>query len=258
MATTTPNHVTFDWEGKDQKGNKIHGQMDGPNPDWIKAQLRRKGTTPLRVRKHRQSAFGGGKKKIKTSDIAVFSRQLSTMLNAGVPLVQAFDIVGHGLENQGMRELVYSIKADVEGGSNLSTALGRYPQYFDALFCNLVQAGEQSGTLDNLLEKIASYKEKSEALKAKIKKAMYYPAAVIIVAFVVTTILLVYVVPVFQNLFQSMGGELPAFTLMVVHLSEFFQKWWIIVFASIGIAGVGSSRSRSAPRRCRTPWTSWR
>jgi len=239
MATTAPNKLTFDWEGKDQKGNRIRGQMDGPNADWVKAQLRRKGTTPMRVRKHRQSAFGSGKKKIKAADIAVFARQLSTMLNAGVPLVQSFDIVGNGLENKSMQELVYSIKADIEGGSNLSTALRRYPQYFDALFSNLVFAGEQSGTLDTLLDKIATYKEKTEALKAKIRKAMYYPAAVITVAIVVTTILLVYVVPTFQKLFESMGGELPAFTLMVVHLSEFFQKWWLMVFGGIAALAVG-------------------
>ena len=226
---------TFDWEGKDKGGNKVTGQMSGPNADWIKAQLRRKGTTPLRVRPHKQKARRG---KIRPADIAIFARQLATMLNAGVPMVQSFEIVGQGLDNRAMGELVLAIKSDVEGGSNLSTALRKYPQYFDALFCNLVAAGEQSGTLDTLLDKIATYKEKTEALKAKIKKAMYYPAAVIAVAIIVTTILLVWVVPTFESLFESMGGQLPAFTQMVVNLSGWFQQWWYVLFAGIAVAVV--------------------
>lgn len=226
---------TFDWEGKDKGGNKVTGQMSGPNADWIKAQLRRKGTTPVRVRPAKQKSRRG---KVTPSDIAIFARQLSTMLNAGVPLVQSFDIVGNGLDNRAMGELVLSIKTDIEGGSNLSTALRKYPQHFDALFCNLVHAGEQSGTLDDLLDKIALYKEKTEALKAKIKKAMYYPAAVLVVAFVVTAILLVWVVPQFQSLFNNMGGQLPAFTQMVVSLSEWFQQWWYLLFGGIAAAVV--------------------
>jgi type IV pilus assembly protein PilC len=160
------------------------------------------------------------------------------MLNAGVPMVQTFDIVGDGLGDRAMGDLVLSIKNDIEGGSNLSTALRRHPQYFDSLFCNLVHAGEQSGTLDDLLDKIALYKEKTEALKGKIKKAMYYPAAVLVVAFVVTAILLVWVVPQFQSLFENMGGQLPGFTQMVVSLSEWFQEWWYIAFGGIAAAVV--------------------
>ena len=227
---------TFEWEGKDKQGKKVQGQMAGPNADWIKAQLRRKGTVPIKVRPSKGS--GRKKGKVKAADIAIFSRQLATMLNAGVPLVQSFEIVGNGLENRAMSELVFALKADVEGGSNLSTALRKYPQHFDALYCNLVYAGEQSGTLDTLLDKIAVYKEKTEALKAKIRKAMYYPAAVIIVAFVVTTILLVFVVPQFQDLFENFGGQLPAFTQMVVDLSELFQAWWYLIFGGIAAAVV--------------------
>lgn len=226
---------TFDWEGKDKSGNKVTGQMSGPNADWIKAQLRRKGTTPIRVRPRKQKSRRG---KVTPADIAIFARQLSTMLNAGVPLVQSFEIVGHGLDNRAMGELVLTVKSDIEGGANLSTALRKHPQHFDALFCNLVHAGEQSGTLDDLLDKIALYKEKTEALKAKIQKAMYYPAAVIVVAVVVTAILLVWVVPQFQSLFESMGGELPAFTQLVVNLSEWFQQWWYMLFGGIAAAVV--------------------
>lgn len=246
-ATAAASKTTFDWEGKDAKGNKVKGQMDGPNADWVKAQLRRKGTTPVRVRKQRTSAFGKGRGRIKTADIAVFARQMATMMNAGVPLVQSFDIVGNGLENQAMRELVYSIKNDVEGGANLSTALRRFPRYFDSLFCNLVAAGEQSGTLDDLLGKIATYKEKTEALKAKIKKAMFYPAAVIVVAVVVTMILLVFVVPQFEQLFSSFGGELPAFTQFVLNISEVVQEWWyLITFGAIGlVVGLLQANRRS-------------
>jgi type IV pilus assembly protein PilC len=221
--------LLFDWEGKDAKGNKVQGQMEGPNADWVKAQLRRKGTTPLKVRKKRASSLGQKGKKIQTADIAIFARQMATMMDAGIPLVQSFEIVGNGLDNPRMRELVLSLKTDVESGTNLSGALRKYPRYFDSLFCNLVAAGEQSGTLDDLLDKIATYKEKTEALKAKIKKAMFYPIAVLVVAIVVTMILLVYVVPQFENLFSSFGGELPAFTQMVVNLSDFFQKWWLII-----------------------------
>lgn len=232
---------TFDWEGKDKGGNKVTGQMSGPNSDWIKAQLRRKGTTPIRVRPHKQKSRRG---KITPADIAIFARQLATMLNAGVPMVQSFDIVGNGLDNRAMGDLVLAIKSDIEGGSNLSTALRKYPQYFDALFCNLVHAGEQSGTLDSLLDKIAIYKEKTEALKAKIKKAMYYPAAVIVVAIVVTTILLVWVVPTFEDLFASFGGELPAFTQLVVNISHWFQKWWYMFFGAVAALIVGFAQAR--------------
>lgn len=248
MATATEK-IIFEWEGKDAKGNKLSGRMEGPNADWVKANLRKQGTRPLQVRKERQPLFGGGKSKIKPGDIAVFARQLATMMNAGVPLVQAFEIVGGGLENAGMRKLVYAIKNDVEGGTNLSGALQRYPQYFDSLFCNLVAAGEQSGTLDQLLEELAEYKEKTEALKAKIRKAMFYPAAVLVVAFVVTIILLVYVVPQFESLFENFGGSLPAFTQMVVNLSDIVQQWWLVMFGAVGGAVMGFAQAKKRSKK---------
>ena len=235
--TASEKKSVFDWEGKDSQGNRVKGQMEGPNADWVKAQIRRKGTTPVKVRKQAKPLFGGGGKKIKTEDIAVFARQLSTMMSAGVPLVQSFEIVGNGHENPSMRDLILRIKTDVEGGSNFSEALAQHPKYFDDLFVNLVAAGEQSGTLETLLDKIATYKEKSEALKAKVKKAMYYPASVLVVAFVVTAILLIYVIPMFESLFSGIGGDLPAFTQFVVNLSEAFQTQWHLIFGSI-IVGI--------------------
>jgi len=249
MAQATGN-TTFDWEGKDAQGKKIKGQMEGPNPDWVKAQLRRKGTTPTRVRKKRQSAFGARKgKKIKTNDIAVFSRQMATMMDSGIPLVQAFEIVGNGTENPRMRDLIMSIKTEVESGANLSEALAKFPDHFDTLFVNLVAAGEQSGTLDDLLDKIATYKEKTEALKAKIKSAMTYPTAIVIAAFIVTVILLLYVVPQFQALFQSFGGRLPAFTRMVIGLSEWVQLYWHWLFAAvIGLPIVFIQAKKRSPK----------
>ena len=241
--------IRFDWEGKDAKGNKVQGEMEGPNPDWVKAQLRRKGTTPIKVTKKKSgSAFGQRGKKIETADIAIFARQMATMMDAGIPLVQSFEIVGNGLENPRMRELVLSLKTEVESGANLSAALRKYPQHFDSLFCNLVEAGEQSGTLDDLLDKLATYKEKTEALKAKIKKAMFYPVAVVVVAIIVTMILLVYVVPQFESLFSSFGGELPAFTQFVVNISEFFQKWWLIIGAVMIAVPVGILQAKKRSR----------
>ncbi|WP_070987639.1 type II secretion system F family protein [Halofilum ochraceum] len=247
----TSKKTIFDWEGKDAKGNRVKGQMEGPNADWVKAQIRRKGTTPVKVRKQSKSLFSGGGKKIRTEDIAIFARQLATMLSAGVPLVQAFDIVGNGHENPSMRDLILRIKTDIEGGSNLSQALAQHPNHFDDLFVNLVAAGEQSGTLETLLDKIATYKEKSEALKAKIKKAMYYPAAVLIVAFVVTAILLMYVVPMFESLFSGIGGGLPAFTQFVVDLSEAFQQYWYIIFGSIAAVIIGFLQAHKKSRKFR-------
>jgi len=236
MAEAKAKNELFEWEGKDQKGQKVKGQTQGPNADWVKAQLRRKGTIPLRVRKKKASRSSRGK-KVDAADIAIFSRQLSTMLSSGVPLVQSFDIIAQGSEKQQMRELVTAIKTDIESGTNLSQALAKHPKYFDDLYCNLVAAGEQSGTLENLLDKIAVYKEKTEALKSKIRKAATYPAAIVVVAFVVTAILLIFVIPQFENLFATMGGDLPVFTRMVVDMSEFFQAYWYLIFGGLGIAG---------------------
>lgn len=231
-AAKTP----FIWEGTDKKGNRVKGESFAATDALLKADLRRQGINPLKVRKKPKPLFGGGKKKITGQDISVFARQLATMMAAGVPLVQSFEIVGRGHENPTMSELILTIKADVEGGTNLADALGKHPLYFDDLFVNLVRAGEQSGALETLLDKIATYKEKTEALKAKVKKALFYPTAVIIVAFIVSAILLIFVVPQFQELFQGFGADLPAFTQFVINLSDFFQKYWWAIFGGIGLA----------------------
>lgn len=231
MATAAIKQ-TFLWEGKDSKGQVVKGEMSSKSADLIKAQLRRQGITPTRVKK--QKAVKGGSSTITASDIAIFARQLTTMMGSGVPLVQAFEIVSDGLDNKAMSQVVNQIKGSVEGGSSLTVALKEHPKHFDELFCNLVEAGEQSGTLERLLNEVATYKEKTEALKAKIKKAMFYPIAVLIVAFIVTAILLVFVVPQFETLFEGVGSDLPAFTKMVVNLSEFMQQWWWVIFGAIG------------------------
>ncbi|MEJ2061342.1 MAG: type II secretion system F family protein [Gammaproteobacteria bacterium] len=228
--------ITFLWEGTDKKGSRIKGESQAINDQYLKADLRRQGIIPVKVRKKPKDLFGG-KKKITGADIAIFSRQLSTMMSAGVPLVQAMDIAGGGHENPSMRELIYGIKADIEGGTNLADALAKHPAHFDDLFVNLVRAGEQAGALETLLDKVATYKEKTESLKGKVKKALMYPAAVIVVAFIVSSILLIFVVPQFQELFQGFGADLPAFTLFVIALSKFFQAWWWAIFGGIG-AGI--------------------
>ena len=233
MATASAKKtILFEWEGKDAKGNKQRGLVSSPSMDLVKAKLRRQGIVAPRVKKKR--AAGGRGQKITPGDIAIFARQLTTMMGAGVPMVQSFEIVANGMDNKTMRDMVGGIKTEVEGGSNLTNALRKYPDQFDDLFCSLTEAGEQSGTLETLLNEIATYKEKSESLKKKIKKAMFYPVAVLVVAFIVTAILLVFVVPQFEALFQGMGGDLPAFTKMIVTASELMQKWWYVVVASIG------------------------
>ena len=239
MAEVAIKQNVFTWEGTDKKGKRIKGETRANNPSIVKAELRRQGINPLKVNKKSALFSASKKKKILPKDIAVFTRQLATMMSAGVPLVQSFDIIGRGHENPAMQELVLAIKADVESGNNLSQSLSKHPMYFDELVCNLVNAGEQAGILETLLDKIATYKEKTEALKAKIKKAMFYPTAVIIVAFIVTAILLIFVVPQFQSLFEGFGADLPAFTQFVVNLSEWMQSnWWLLVIA---IAGSGYS-----------------
>ncbi|APZ43716.1 type II secretion system F family protein [Acidihalobacter ferrooxydans] len=236
MAAKAPSKQIFTWEGVDKKGIRIKGENESMSEALLKSELRRQGINPIRVRKKPKPLFGTGK-KIAGKDIALFARQLSTMMNSGVPLVQALDIIGQGHEKPAMQTMVFDIKAQVEGGNNLADALAKHPDHFDELFVNLVRAGEQSGALEAILDKIATYKEKTEAIKAKIKKALMYPAAVVVVAIVVTTILLVFVVPQFQQLFQGFGASLPAFTLFVVHLSNLMQKWWYVVFIGIGLAG---------------------
>jgi type IV pilus assembly protein PilC len=235
MAQTITKQQTFIWEGANRQGQRIKGELGGKNIRMVKADLRRQGIVPLKVRKKPKPLFGKRKKKIISKEIAVFSRQLATMMSAGVPLVQAFEIIGRGHEKPAMQQLILAIKADVESGGTLTQALKRHPRQFDELFCNLVHAGEQSGTLETLLDKIAIYKEKTEALKGKIKKALFYPAAVIVVAFIITAILLIFVIPQFQSLFQSFGADLPALTLFVLKLSAIFQEKWWAIFGGIGI-----------------------
>ncbi len=233
-AATKSTTILFEWEGKDAKGNKQRGMVSSPSADLVKAKLRRQGIVPGKIKKKKGSS--GRAQKIEPGEVAIFARQLTTMMKAGVPMVQSFDIVANGMDNKSMRDMVMGIKAEVESGSNFTSALRKYPDQFDELFCSLVEAGEQSGTLETLLGEIADYKEKSESLKKKIKKAMFYPVAVLIVAGIVTGILLVFVVPQFETLFEGIGGDLPAFTKMIVNASEFMQSsWWIIVGIIIAV-----------------------
>ena len=247
MAEAAIKRNVFAWEGTDKKGKKVKGETNAANPSVVKADLRRQGIKPLKVSKKSALLSSAKKKKIIAKDIAVFMRQLATMMSAGVPLVQSFEIIGRGHENPSMQELVLTIKADVESGSTLASALAKHPLYFDELVCNLVVAGEQAGILEGLLDKIATYKEKTEALKAKIKKALTYPTAVIVVAFVVTAILLIFVVPTFQELFEGFGADLPAFTQMVVSLSEWMQaNWWLALLGVVGsVYGFSQAKKRS-------------
>lgn len=237
----------FLWSGTDKRGVKVKGQSRGTNPSLIKADLRKQGIKPISVRKKSNLFKAAAKKKIIPKDLAVFFRQLATMLTAGVPLVQAFEIIGRGHENAGMQELILGIKAEVESGTSLSDTLAKYPLHFDELVISLVGAGEQAGVLEGLLDKIATYKEKTEYLKAKIKKAMFYPTAVVIVAIIVTAILLIFVVPQFEALFSNFGADLPAFTRVVVNLSEFMQEYWWLLFGVIGagIFGFQQGKKRS-------------
>ena len=237
----------FVWTGTDKRGVRVKGQTRGSNPSLIKADLRKQGIIPIKIKKQSTLFASTNKKRIVPKDIAIFFRQLATMMTAGVPLVQAFDIIGRGHDNPSMRNLILKIKNEVESGTSLSETLAKHPLYFDDLVVNLVNAGEQAGVLETLLDKIATYKEKTEYLKAKIKKAMFYPAAVIIVAIIVTAILLIFVVPQFEQLFSSFGADLPAFTRVVVNLSEFMQEWWWLVFGiAIGsVVGVLQAKKRS-------------
>lgn len=216
----------YTWEGMDRRGARVKGETRAASMALLRADLRRQGVNPLKVKKKAKPLFGGGKKKIKSQDIAIFSRQLATMMAAGVPLVQAFDIVGRGHENASMQDLVLSIKADIESGTALTEALRKRPLYFDDLFCNLVAAGEQAGVLDVMLDKVALYKEKTESIKGKVKKALFYPASVVAVAVVVTVVILLFVIPQFKSLFSSFGADLPAFTLLVIGMSDFMRDWW--------------------------------
>ena len=231
MAAGATKQFTYLWEGKDKKGKVIKGEMRAAGESFVGATLRRQGITVTKVKK--QSAFAN-KGKITDKDITLFTRQLATMMKAGVPLLQAFDIVGKGHSNPAVAKLLGDIKADVETGSSLSTSFRKYPLYFDNLFCNLVGAGEQAGILDSLLDRLATYKEKIQAIKGKIKSALFYPISIIVVAFVITAVIMIFVIPAFKELFTSFGADLPGPTLAVMAISDIFVEWWWAIFGSIG------------------------
>jgi len=248
MANQT-EQIDFVWAGTNKNKQKAGGIISAKSEALAKAELRRQGYRVVKFKTKPKPLFSAKVQKITPGDIAIFARQLATMLKAGVPLVQSFDIVGKGHDNASMEVLLMSIKADIEGGDTLAQALNKKSLYFDELFCNLVEAGEQAGVLETLLDKIATYKEKTESMKKKIKKALTYPIAVIVVAFVVTTILLIFVVPVFSDMFKSFGADLPAFTQMVVHMSEWMQAYWYIVVGvvvgTVYVFGYFKKRSRA-------------
>lgn len=238
----------FVWEGTDKRGKKVKGEMSGQSDALVKATLRRQGINVGKVKKKPKPLFGL-KKKITAKDIAVFSRQMATMMSAGVPLVQAFEIVGRGHENAGMQELILKVKGDVESGNTLADALAKHPLHFDELFVNLVRAGEAGGILETLLDKIATYKEKTEVIKSKIKKALFYPTAVLVMAFVVTAVLMIFVIPQFAALFRDFGADLPAMTQMVINMSDFVVDNVGILFLVIvgGVVGLVQLNKRSVP-----------
>jgi type IV pilus assembly protein PilC len=223
--------IPFAWEGRDKRGGRIKGKSLAPDEQTLRAELRRQGVAPSRIRKQRQGRKGG---KVNPGDIAIFARQLATMLGAGIPLVQAFEIVGNGNDKPAMQKLILDIKMDIEGGTSLHEALAKHPLYFDDLFVNLVEAGEQAGALESLLDKVATYKEKTEALKKKVKKALFYPAAVLAVAVIVTVVLLVFVIPQFEALYKGFGADLPAFTQFVIGISKFVQHDGFYVAMVVG------------------------
>ena len=226
-AAAAAKDIPYSWEGKDRKGNKVRGRLLAKNENEVRADLRRQSIVPVKIKKQQNVFRMGG--SVSPMDIALFSRQLATMLAAGIPLVQAFEIVGVGHEKPAMQKLILDIKLNIEGGSSLHESLAKHPLYFDDLYVNLVEAGEQAGALESLLDKVATYKEKTEALKKKIKKALFYPSAVLAVAVIVTLILLLFVIPQFESLFKGFGADLPAFTRMVIDLSRFVQhQGWLL------------------------------
>jgi len=233
MATKPAGPIIFLWEGRDKRGIKLKGQQVAANPNLVRADLRRQGINPIRVRKKPKPLLGGAGSRIKPKDIAVFSRQLATMLKSGVPLLTAFQIIASGVKNPRMRTMVEKIRAEIEGGGSLYEALNAHPVQFDELYTNLVKAGESAGVLDTILDEVASYKERIESIKGKIKKALYYPIAVIGVAIIVSSILLIFVIPTFENIFQSFGAELPAFTKAIISASRWLRANGILVFVGI-------------------------
>jgi len=247
MATGSVQPTVFLWQGRDKRGVKLKGQQIAASPNLVRAELRRQGINPITVKRKSKPLFGGAGSRIGPKDVAVFSRQLATMLKSGVPLVTSFQIISGGLKNPRMRTVVDKIRAEVEGGGSLHEALAEYPVQFDELYLNLVKAGESAGVLDTILDSVATHKERIESIKGKIKKALYYPAAVIAVAIIVSSILLIYVVPQFEAIFISFGSDLPAFTKMIVNASNFMQSKGIYVFMVIAaaITGLIMAKNRS-------------
>ncbi len=231
------DRIDFVWQGKDKSGIKTSGEIAAKSETIARSELRRSGIRVISIKKKPKPLFTARARPITTKEIAIFSRQLATMLSAGVPLVQSFEIIGKGHENPSMSNLLLTIKADIEAGDTLAEALSKHPMQFDELFCNLVNSGEQAGVLESLLDKIATYKEKSESIRAKVKKALTYPIAVLVVAVIVSTILLIFVVPIFEDLFKGFGADLPAFTVMVIDMSKVVQEWWWIAVIFIVVAG---------------------
>jgi type IV pilus assembly protein PilC len=242
--------TVYEWTALDKRGTKMKGEMQARNATLVKAELRRQGMNPQTVKERAKPLFGAAGSKVKPRDIAIFSRQIATMMAAGVPMVQSFEIIAGGQRNVRFKNMLTDVKQGIEGGSALHEALGKYPVQFDELYRNLVRAGESAGVLDTVLDTVATYKERMEAIKAKIKKALFYPAMVLCVALLVSIILLIFVVPVFQGVFQEAGVELPAFTQMIVNASEFMQHWWllalIVVVGSITAIVMGYKRSEKA------------
>ncbi|HWU34456.1 MAG TPA: type II secretion system F family protein [Methylovorus sp.] len=231
MAAQASKEVIYAWEGTDKKGKKIKGEVKASGEAFVNATLRRQGITVTKIKKQSSLKAGG---KVKEKDVTLFTRQLATMMKAGVPLLQAFEIVGKGHNNPAVSKLLGDIKSDVETGSSLSQAFRKYPLYFDALYCNLVGAGEQAGILDSLLDRLATYKEKILAIKSKIKSALFYPVSIIVVAFIITAVIMIFVIPAFKELFSSFGADLPAPTLVVMAISDFFVSYWWAIFGAIG------------------------
>ncbi|MBK9238126.1 MAG: type II secretion system F family protein [Rhodoferax sp.] len=233
MASAKPkvgNESVYEWEGKDRNGKQVRGETRAAGENQVKSALRRQGVTPTKIKKRRMSAG----RSIKPKDISIFTRQLATMMKAGVPLLQAFDIVGRGNPNPSVTKMLNDIRTDVETGTSLSVAFRKFPRYFDNLYCNLVEAGEQAGILDQLLDRLAVYLEKTEAIKSKIKSALMYPISVLVVAFVVVAVIMIFVIPAFKQVFTSFGADLPGPTLFVMAISEVFVQWWWLIFGGIG------------------------
>jgi type IV pilus assembly protein PilC len=229
-AATKITEFVFEWEGRDRNGKQVRGETRAAGENQVQASLRRQGVSPTKIKKRRMRSGA----KIKPKDIAIFTRQLATMMKAGVPLLQAFDIVGRGNANASVTKLLNDVRTDVETGTSLSSAFRKYPLYFDNLYCNLVEAGEAAGILEALLDRLAIYMEKTEAIKSKIKSALMYPASVVVVAFVVVSVIMIFVVPAFKEVFAGFGADLPAPTLIVIAMSEFFVKFWWLIFGIVG------------------------